>query len=210
MNILYLYYVLMSISFGISIFCLRGALKNIFIFTLLLVSILVEVTVRFYLFQNENHFFLYHFFTPVEYMLLALYCRQTTQFKRLRILIDVSIVSFWMLSLYTFSGKLHSFPSISNSIESLLLIILATIILLTIEPVIKMPVTALAEFWIVLAILVYFTGTFFFNGAYNYLRMRDANHAKEIFNVINSVFNCIFYILLSYGLICYYRFRKLS
>jgi hypothetical protein len=210
-QLLYLYYLLMSICFGISIFTIKGSNKNIYIFLLLLSSVIIESIVRVFLYQNQNHFFLYHFFTPIEYSFLSAYCLLTLKHILIKKLIKISIGLFWVFAIYTFiNSSLLDFPSISNGIESLLLILFATIVLLTLQPVNKISIYSLSEFWIALAILVYFTGTFIFNGAYNYLRHQDLDSAKAVFNLINSIFNCLFYILLSYGLLCFYKIKRFN
>ncbi len=199
----------MSISFGISIFCIKGSKKNIYTFLLLLASVTVEAVVQFFQHQHLNHFFLYHFFTPVEFTTLSLYCFKTIPLRLVKKIILSGIVLFWIFSLYTFnSTSLLNFPSVSNSIESFFLIVLSTITLLTIIPGKEKSIYSVPEFWVSLAILFYFTGTFFFNGAYNYLKSHNLEYARNTFTIINSGFNYLFYILLSYGLLCYYRSRK--
>lgn len=201
----------MSICFGISIFTIKGSKKNIFIFLLLLVSIMVESIVRILLSRNQNHFALYHFFTPVEYTFLSAYCLISIKSPWIKNIIRISVGSFWIFAAYTFFySNLLDFPSVSNGIESVLLILCSTYVLLTLEPANKSSIFLLPEFWVALAILTYFTGTFIFNTAYNSLRHQDPSGAREIFNLINSIFNCFFYVLLSYGLICYYKFPKSS
>lgn len=210
MNIfLYSYFFTLSICFGISTFSLRQISKNIFLFLLLFFSVLVELFTMIFEFRNENHFFLYHFFTPVEYCLLSLYCLISLKMKRLKKVIMITLPLFFCFSIISlFFDNLVNFPSITNSIESLLLIIWSTYVLITIEPVIGKPIQSIPEFWIALAILIYFTGTFFYNGGYNYLKYYNHKVAKSNFNIINSIFNCIFYVLMSYGLICSYKFKK--
>jgi hypothetical protein len=199
----------MSISFGISTFCIKGSTKNIYLFLLLLISILIETSVQYLVYFKQNHFILYHFFTPVEYCLLSLYCYRTTQLKTVQRVILISIILFFILAVFTINDDtLLNFPSVTNGIESLMLIVLSTIILLNIEPITKVHIYAIPEFWIALSILIYFTGTFFFNGAYNFLKNSNSVNIKDLFTIINTIFNCLFYLLLSYGLICYYRFKK--
>ena len=141
--------------------------------------------------------------------MLSLYCFKTIHFSSVKKIILSSIILFWIFSIYTFNNtSLLNFPSVSNSIESFFLIVLSTVTLLTIEPGKEKSIYSVPEFWISLAVLFYFTGTFFFNGAYNYLKSHNLNHARDTFTIINSLFNYLFYILLSYGLICYYRSRK--
>lgn len=210
-GLLYPYYLLMSISFGISIFCVKGSNKNIFLFLLLLASVAVEAVVRLFEYQNQNHFILYHFFTPVEYTLINLYFFYSIRLRIIRKIILLSIVLFWIFSIYTFTNtSLLNFPSIANSIESFVLIVSSTLALLTLEPGKEKSIYSVPEFWISLAVLFYFTGTFFFNGAYNYLKSHNLKVARDNFTIINSVFNYLFYVLISYGLICYYKYRKYS
>lgn len=209
-NMIYVYYGLICISFGVSLPSLRRLDKNIFITALLFISIVVELCVVGLINLQLGHYFLYHLFTPIEHSLLSLFFFYSTDTRPLKVFILFSILVFNLFSIYSmYMFGVSQFPSLTNTVESFLLIITSLIFLMTIKPIESTKIYYLLEFWVALAVLIYFTGTFVFNGIYNYLRIDSQIEAKVIFDVLNSVFNWIFYVLLSYGFLCLYR-RKSS
>lgn len=211
MGIVYfIYYMLMAMSFVISIFAFRKDKYIWPIIVLLFVSICVEMYTEFLLSIHGNHFFLYNYFTPVEYSLLSLYIGINTRKLLSIILISIPLfIAFFYL--YSDQNILNGFPALMNNIEAVLLIIWSALGLLLIKPETfgMLPLSKICFFWICVAVLIYFNGTFFFDGFYNKLKEVNKN-AKQIYDIIHAIFNYIFYVFLAWGMLNLWKAQKYS
>ncbi len=122
----------------------------------------------------------------------------------------ISIIFFWFIYFfYTDSETLKKFPTLTNNLESVLLVTWSVVGFLTINPqkYYTPPLSRVCFFWICTAILIYFNGTFFLDGFYNLLKKKISN-AQMIYQVVHAVFNYIFYILVTWGFINTWRIQK--
>ena len=138
-----------------------------------------------------NHFL--YIFTVLEYLLLATYFWSIIQTKRLKttlIVLTVLFASFCIFNILTKPYK--SFDSVQTSIEAILLI--AYCIVYLFEEVNKPQITFIYSsfhFWIVIAILIYFSATFFLFVYANSLPLETAQDywiISHFSNILKNIF----------------------
>lgn len=210
-GLVYLYYALMLACFGISLFYRRFALVK-WLTALLMISILTEAVVEIIGTAQKNHYIVYHFFVPVEYTLVTLALRSKIINRRLGKIMLFSVFAFWPLTFYIsfFLLSTSDFPGISAGIEGMLVIAWCLLTLVYIEPVKELSIFRLPVFWVALGFLLYFSGTMALNTVYNYLLHSRTQKAKDMFAIINTIFNCLLYIFLTIGILCHKEPTKSS
>lgn len=198
-TLLHLYYVLMMISFIISTFFYTRSRAVKMIFYLLLSSVTVEAIVEVCKLLRCKYYILYHFFTPLEYTLIALYFYFAVNNKTFKIYNLCTIVLFLAICTVSISinYRLESFPRVISYLECFLIIILSVLALLLLDIDPHKPVYRISDFWFANAFLFFNAGLFivlFFD--------QGQKEIQQLFRVINQSFNCLFYILLSIGFLC--------
>ncbi len=156
-----------------------------------------------------NYFVLYHFFTIAEYALITLLLRDGINVLFIRKLMMYSMLLFTTASLFIifFVQEFAQFPTISNSIESLLVITWCILALWFIDANYETSVFQQPVFWFIISFLIYFAGTISFNGIYNHLLKDKTETARKLFSIINSVCIYLLYSLLIIG-ISRYKWKK--
>lgn len=206
--LLHLYYTLMVISFTISLFFYRSSTTAVkMISKLLLISIFTEALVEICKQLGWGYFILYRLFTPLEYTFIALYFYFSIQHNKFRIFCLATIILFLFICIgdIIVNHDENGFPRFVSYLECFLVIIIATLTLLFLEPDIYKPIHKLADFWFSIAFLFFFSGLFivlFFD--------QSDVEIKKVFNLINLFFNCLLYLLLSVGFLCLKVKKKLS
>lgn len=211
----YIYYSFLVTCFLISLFNFKNDKGLKLICILLFFSVVTDglaISFKLWNINKSNHYILYHFFTPLEYSLLAGYYYLNTHNFFVKKMLLTSIVTFIIISTiisYKFieTGK---YPSLNNQICYVLIICFSILTLLNLEPQGKEKLRYKALFWIAIGFTIYCTGVFFFNSLYNYLKQHYPVVAKDTFNLINSIFNDVLYTLISIGLICSKKTKKYS
>ncbi|MCW3465265.1 hypothetical protein [Chitinophaga nivalis] len=206
----YGYYVMMVACFMISLFHLQY--KQVKLLTALLaVSILTELIVELMGKRELRFFIVYHFFVVLEYSLITVIIGSGIKSPRWRLLMNISILVFGVVSLlysFVFGGWNH-FPGINITIESFLVICWCLLSFFSITPESEESIFQLPGFWLTLAFFVYFSGSMCVNGFYNLLLASDANSAKHLFTLLNSLSNYLLYIMLIKGIVCF-RSNRIS
>jgi hypothetical protein len=170
------------------------------LFATLAVELLAEALSR----SHKAFVWSYHIFVVVEYALLCYYCLSALATAAYRRTIRLSVPVFIAFSLYVsyFWYHFQSFPGINISTEGLLLFILFTYLLFHLDIDRYMPVYHHSDFWIAIGVLIFFGGTFFFNGIYTRLLNMDAAKAMDLFGIINKPLNLLLYSCIIIGLLC--------
>lgn len=205
--LIYIYYGLMLFCFSASLFYFdNNRIKLLAV--LLFFSILTEILVE-YIGKTGEHFYLYQFFSLIEYTLVTLIIRYDINTGWVRTLMLVSIPLFLMFSIFIFLKvqMISDYPSIVGTIENTLLSIWALTGLFSIDPKDVTPIMKRMSFWFCLAFLIYYSGTIAVNGAYNYLLKNKSQEAKLLYSVINSIFNYLLYGFITLGII-YPKWKK--
>jgi hypothetical protein len=206
-----LYLASISISLVLSIWCYKGE-KSLKVFPYLLsLSLVTEIIVDicYFILDIDYHVF-YHIYTPLEYFLFALYFYIYHKSKIAKTLIVVSIIIFTLLSIFISNEiiNINVHPGLNDNVEGFFLIILSSFTLLTINFNPKISIMNLPVFWICLAILIFHSGVFLFNGLYNYLVTKKSEIAQPLHQIIIKNFNYLLYILFSIAFICSNRMKK--
>jgi hypothetical protein len=134
------------------------------IFIYLCYGVVTEAINTYYnLVYDDNPYFNFDLFSIVEYILLTIYIRRIVRNKTFKTIILVSLVLFVPYATYNLFGPYYKkFDSVSTSLESILLIIYAIFYLF--EQITKpnhIFFYSIPEFWVIVTILLYFSGTFF-------------------------------------------------
>ena len=199
-----IYLGLLMVSWLLSIsLCMRGQRRYLPLCVLLSVTFWMELSV-YWLYANGIEFvWIYHIYVLFEYTLLCIYFMQITSKKYHRVIqvsIGVFVVASLSISYWYYQFK--SFPGANINTAGVLLCVLCTYALMTLDirrydAIFKHP-----DFWISLGLLIFYGGTFFSNGLYSYLYTIDPVQAKKLFAIINKPLNLILYSCFIIGFIC--------
>lgn len=179
-----------------------------------LVLILATSIMALYLRETgvRNNLFLFHIYTPIEYIILGLLYRNAVTGALLKKIITTSIPFFIVLSI-VFSAFVQK-PDENNSfitiIESLL--ILSWSLFYLREILLLQQVTHLHRFpmfWICVGILFYFTGSLITEGMLNYLIKHSIELARRVYS-FSYIFKYLLLILLMIGAWCQIAFKDLA
>ena len=133
---------------------------------------------------NGNNLFLYHFYAPIEYACIAFIFYLTLKKPKERKAIKISIVLYLMLVIIStiYWQSLEHNNSITYMIESVFIIYWCFIYfqhILNREDLYQPEKDP--TFWIIVAILIYFTGTFFTIGMIDYFIITNQTLASIIY-----------------------------
>ena len=171
---------------------------------LLITTFLAETLAEYCAHAFRNNLFVYHFFHPVEYTLLALIFYnliESNSFKKF-ILFSVALytpLSVWN-SLYLERFAEYKINTTAILVESILLVMFALQVLLEF---LKKPfyenIYSQPSFWISLGVLIFFSTNIFFWGYYS----RLANNAEgvQLFYKILFYENLVLYFLFGVALV---------
>lgn len=154
---------------------------------------------------------IHYFYIPFEYIMLSVFLKKYLKVKLVKTLINFSFIIYVLVALY-FSIFYYSFgkdyPGIIYNFGIGFLIIWSSLLLFNLEFNKKVKLIQLPIFWICTAIIILYSGVFFYNGVYNYLVDARTELAYKLRRNINLNLNFIFYILLCYSFICSIRHKK--
>ncbi len=149
----------------------------------------------------KNNLFIFHIFTPLEYIILALLFKviivNTTVKRLLAYSIPVFIVVAILFSI--FIQKLNESNSAVITLESVIMIFLSLYYLR--EVLLLQHATVLHKFplfWIIVGILIYFTGNLVIEGLLNYVIVHSMELAIRIYN-IGHIFKYLLFISFTIG-----------
>lgn len=208
-----LYLTLLTISWLLSIWCYKKG-KSIKIFPFLLsVSLLTEILVDiFYYILHWEYSVIYHLYTPVEYALFSHFFYYNLNNKALKKVLLLTIPSFLILSLFI-SFKIvgiSKYVGMNDNLEGILLILWSIITLFSIEFNPEFSIIQLPVFWICVAVIIFHSGIFLFNGVYDSLLAKKSPLAEILHQMIIKNLNYVLYILFSIAFICSNRMKKYS
>jgi hypothetical protein len=177
--------------------------------TLFLTEI-VEIIAHFAIANDLPFVYIYHIFAGFDYALMATYLFNGINSKNIRKIVLYSIPIFIGFSFFTSLYFYHfkGFPGLIINIEGFLLVIFSAALLLKLEPAENEKFFLIPDVWICLGILIFFGGTFFFNGIYTKLLNMDEGKAMNLFGMINKPLNNCLYLFVFIGLICLIRKKK--
>ena len=173
------------------------------IFIYVCYSILTEGINTYYnLFYDEVPYFNFDLFSIIEYILLTIYIRRIVRNKTFRTIILVSLLLFVPYFTYNLFGPYYKqYDSVSTSLESILLLIYAIFYLF--EQITKPShifFYSIPEFWVIVAILLYFSGTFFL-GLYAAGQLETNKVFYYEYQVISATFDILKSLLLGVAMV---------
>lgn len=158
---------------------------------------------------EKNNLYIFHLFTPLEYVILALLYHSVFHNTSIRRLIRQSIPIFFIGSilLSAFVQPLNVNNSYSIILESVLialwsLLFLRETILLQREPRLQ----RFPMFWISIGLLFYFTGGLFVEGMMNHLINQSPDLARKAYKM-SFIFKYLLFLLFMVGATCRSMFK---
>lgn len=205
----FIYYPLLVSGF---ILGLKTAIKKdgcFFLIAVLLgITLLEESVVGVLRITGKSFTWIYHLYTPINFILFALFFRQYINNRVVQQLIVLAVI-FILGFDYAISIWLYNFdrfPGLLITVNGFLLTLICIFYLFNISadiPFFKNPVV-----WITIGVLLYFGGTAYFNGVYTKLLNMEEDKALELFGIINQPLNLVLYSCINIGFICCLRQKK--
>lgn len=157
-----------------------------------------------------NPFPAYHILIPIDYTLMAYFFRHYMTAKAMKHIMLISIGLFagaCVMITSLFYKSLFAFPSIQNSMVSILYCLLSANLLLNLEPLNGISIIKHPLAWICLGLIVFNTGSFFLAGVYNFLVAEKSQARILLHSIFNNGLNCFMYTCFAVGM---YLSNKLS
>ena len=205
-----------SLFVGASVLSFKAMKHNLpglnYLRALLIIGLVNEMLTDFFKRHDIYKNVTYHFYIPIEYVLLALFFYSSVHNKMVKKIILLSIPFYIALtfSLTFFYYSIQTYPGIAYNIDCFFTIVWAVFILFNLEVKESLKVTAVPLFWICTGIIIFYMGMFFFNAVYNYLLSKESELANSLRSIISLNLNYLFYIIWSYAFICSIRLKKYS
>ncbi len=147
--------------------------------------------------RTNNQFITYRFFTILEYILLSSFLYFNIKSKVFKRIVFILSILFIVYSIYDLiNSKSNSFDSRPTGIACILIL---TYSIFYLFEKIKTPdslfLYSTPNFWVVVALIIYFSGTFFIY-IFSQSNFNDPGF-KSLFSIINSSFNIFKNLLFS-------------
>jgi len=153
-------------------------------------------------FGQENNLFLFHIFTPMEYMILAglYYMSFETAFVKKLVVLSIPVFVLLSATLSAWVEPLDQNNSIAVIIESILIVSWSLLFLREIIVLGRAPrLQAFPMFWISIGLLFFFIGNLFVEGLMNYF-MRESMHLALQAYKFSFIFKFLLFILMIIGI----------
>lgn len=209
----YLDIIYYSILFSAIFFSFLATTKNmeglVFLRILLVIEFLYEMIVLVFKIKNYQDHFPHYFYIPAEYLLLVLFYRKYSSGKLLLGLMYGSVLLVFVTFIYKISAyDLNIYPISLYNIIGGLNTFWTAILLLNIKAKDGLNITDIPLFWILTALLLFYSGIFFFNIGYFIVINQEEKPAALLRNFISTTMNILLYLLFIYGFICSFKTRK--
>lgn len=171
------------------------------IFILLAVTFFIEIVNIFCSLRGINNMFIFDLFTPVEFILFALFYKSFFDTITKSYIHYIIIVLFLVTAAFDtfFINDLLTINNFSDSIECIVFILYSLIAFFFImKRLMYENLLNTSFFWINIAILIYFAGNLFLFLFSSHLQQNDHAQYLALYN-IHSVTNILYYILISIG-----------
>ena len=187
-----------------------GNKKSLYLLLVLSATLITELYPTIIINTHVDFGWAYHLFNPLEYTFFCIYYLKSSDNHFLKIAAKYSIPVFVTLSLCIsyFYYHFFSMPAININIEGFLLFILYTHLLFSINIPIGVAIYKHPDFWISIAMLIFFGSIFVFLGLYPYLFNVSRVQTNQLFNLITKPANIIFYSCIIIGILCSIKSRR--
>jgi hypothetical protein len=172
-----------------------------FVFFLTLFSFFIEIFNLILAFTGNNNLFLQDIYTPVEFVLFALFYKSFFDTFSKSPLHYALIGAFLCVAIFDsfFVNDIFTINNFSDSLEAIVFILYSlTAFFFIMKRLMFEDLLSTPFFWINIAILIYFAGNLFLFMFSNYLQNNDRGQYQALYT-IHSVTNIIYYILISIG-----------
>jgi len=191
------------LAFIIGIFLYKSFSKEIkIVFYFVIFGLLIEILARLYLyFITKNAMPFGHFYFPIAFLILSLFYSQILKdfIKPVYIISMIVFYETYCVINSLFIQSFFEYPSIEGAVGAII-IFLFSIVYFT-KVMIEGKIVKLAEeplIWINSAILMYYTGSFFYHALYN-LRISASLDIAILALKMFSVLNILFYLIIAIG-----------
>jgi hypothetical protein len=206
------YFILLTcviLSFNYSNKSISGINFLRFALTVAFVSEFINEFVDFY-FPDKSSI-IANLYLPVEHICYAGFLIKNTSddlLKKIMKAIGGIFVLFtlWFSFLYK---KDIEYPGLQYNINCIIILIWISIKMLKLEVTTTIKITAVPIFWILSGLLLLYSGVFFFNGSYSYIKLQNPKLAEDLRKGINLTLNYLFYLFWIYSFLCSIRLQKL-
>ena len=206
-----IYYLVVAICFIASLIAYKYNRSFKVLPWLMGTSVIVEAMAAVLTFiYGINPFWLYHIYLLVYSGLMTYFFYHLISEPSIKKILVITFFIYIIISLYLtlFFYSLTDFPGLSMNLLGFLLISCSVYVIFTLEPVNNIPLYKHPVAWICIGIIVFYTGTFFLNGIYNYLILSKSKNRVIIHSIINNGLNCFMYLSFIMGLVCSHRLKK--
>lgn len=205
------YYLLISSALTLStLLTLAGNKRFLWMSILLAITLLVELIAEILIYRKIDFVWLYHLFSPIEYLLLSFYLTSGIVVRPMRFTFRLSTILYGffslLISIYVYQFK--TMPGINIGIEGMLVFSLSTYRLFTLEVTDDRPIFLKSDFWIATGFLLFFGTSSFFFGVYTPLFKLSTNNAFSLFGVLVAPLNLLLYSFIIIGLACSIQRKK--
>jgi|GEM_PF-5248380 len=184
----------------------RGRTKLYFLIWVLFATFLVELLADIL----KGFIWIYHIFNWLEYALFSMYyiknCNVNKYKNWILASIPVFIIFSFCISLFLYGFK--SLPAININVEGLLLFIMYTHLLFSLDIDINISIYNYPDFWLTTGLLIYFGGVFVYFNLYRNLLHLNHNQTIHLYELISLPLNVILYGCIVIGQICLMRNKK--
>lgn len=205
----FIYYPLLVAGFILGLSTAIKKDSRFFLIAVLLgITLLVESFVGGLRVAGKSFVWVYHLYTPFNFILFALFFRQYINSRIIKQLIVLAVIFIFVFN-YAVSWQMYqfnSFPGLLITVNGFLLMLICIFYFFNISddiPFFKNPVV-----WIAMGVLLYFGGTAYFNGVYTKMLNLEQTKALALFGMINQPLNLVLYSCINIGFICCLRQKK--
>ncbi len=206
------YHSLILIAFILAVLSYRKGGQDVFYLMLMLLSaFVVEAAAGFFKYYHiKGQSWIYHVYNLVEYAFLSMYYIRNCNVIKFKQAVGWSMIIFILFGLVvsSFLYHFHSMPALNINVEGLLLCLMYTHLLFSIETDVKLPVYGHPDFWISVGVLIFFGGAFVYFNVYRTLLHLNYEQTLMMFGRIMNPLNIVLYVCIIIGLLCLHLNRK--
>lgn len=183
----------------------NGRTEKLVFGPLLLFAILIQLMGDWLKGNGYNHYFVFHIYVPVEYLLLCFYFRQIIQHAVLKLLIPLSGILFFAFYFFYFLLNKRAFftPSFSQFVTGSILVTIWVLFFFIqlFQQEEKIELSRYPHFWINTGNLLFYSGCLFVMGFYFSVQKEDAPLAGQLL-YINYLLNLLLYCMYLVAFTC--------
>jgi hypothetical protein len=208
------YLILFTVASGLALFLKHYHPSFKWFGFALLFLLFTELTAGYFIRINPETGFppylVYHINIPLFLILIYNFFKNFIQEPIIKkvLFVLISANTLLAISLTIFFYKINDFPGIQLNSMGIIMIGMNLYVLLTLEPIARVPIFKHPMAWICLGYIVFFTATFFLNGIYNKLVESSSPYRSFMHLVINRYSNIFLYSCIIIGLLLSNRITR--